>query len=174
MKKMALTGTLLFVVSIFLPSCGSGDYAGYQTRGYSIRGQHYQPLSVDDALYYSEEGIASWYDESRMFGLIRGNTSLGERVGRFDISGAHKTLPIPCRVRVTNLENGKSLIMRLNDRGPFITGRIIDVTPRAASKLGFKEKGLTRARVEVLSVGDGKYQRKAPSESRGWRIWPFS
>lgn len=162
------------MVAIFSSSCGSSDYKGYQTRSYSIRGQHYQPLSVDDALYYAEEGIASWYDESRMFGLIRGNTSLGERVGRFDISGAHKTLPIPCRVRVTNLENGKSLTMRLNDRGPFIAGRIVDVTPRAASKLGFKERGLTRARVEVLSVGDGKYQRKAPSERRGWGFWPFS
>jgi rare lipoprotein A len=61
--------------------------------------------------------------------------------------------------------------MRLNDRGPFIPGRIIDVTPRAAAKLGFKEKGLTRARVEVLSVGDGKYQRKAPGRKRGWLFW---
>jgi rare lipoprotein A len=56
---------------------------------------------------------------------------------------------------------GKVLKMRLNDRGPFIVGRIIDVTPRAASKLGFKEDGLTQVRVEVLSVGDGQYQRKA-------------
>ncbi|NIP97490.1 MAG: septal ring lytic transglycosylase RlpA family protein, partial [Akkermansiaceae bacterium] len=63
--------------------------------------------------------------------LKRGNTSLGEKVRRFDVSGAHKTLPLPCRVKVTNLENGKSVKMRLNDRGPFIAGRIIDVTPRA-------------------------------------------
>jgi rare lipoprotein A len=171
MKSIAPFGTLAFLGCLFFSSCGSESYAGYQTRGYSIRGQFYQPLSVDDALYYSEEGIASWYDESRMFGLIRGNTSLGERVGRFDISGAHKTLPIPCRVKVTNLENGKSLTMRLNDRGPFIPGRIIDVTPRAASKLGFKEKGLARARVEVLSVGDGQYQRKAPGQKRRWFFW---
>ncbi len=170
-KLSAHLGILWVVMCGLLASCSSGSYDGYQTRGYSIRGQHYQPLSVEDALYYSEEGIASWYDESRMFGFIRGNTSLGERVGRFDISGAHKTLPIPCRVRVTNLENGKSLKMRLNDRGPFIEGRIIDVTPRAAAKLGFKEKGLTRARVEVLSVGDGEYQRKAPGQKSWWRFW---
>lgn len=156
---------------VFLTSCGSRSYDGYQTRSYTIRGQDYHPLSVDEALYYSEEGIASWYDESRFFGLIRGNTSLGERVGRFDISGAHKTLPIPCRVKVTNLENGKSLKMRLNDRGPFIEGRIIDVTPRAAAKLGFKSQGLARARVEVLSVGDGQYQRKLPSRKPWWRFW---
>ena len=61
--------------------------------------------------------------------------------------------------------------MRLNDRGPFIPGRIIDVTPRAAAKLGFKKKGLARARVEVLSVGDGKYKRKA--RRRGFSLWPF-
>lgn len=173
MKVSAACGMLSLLAVLLLPSCGSHDYKGYQTRSYTIRGEHYRPMSVDDALYYSEEGIASWYDESKFFGLIRGNTSLGERVGRFDISGAHKTLPLPCRVEVTNLENGRSLKMRLNDRGPFIPGRIIDVTPRAAAKLGFKEKGLTRARVEVLSVGDGKYQKKTPWTSRRW-FWPFS
>ncbi|MGD1978420.1 MAG: septal ring lytic transglycosylase RlpA family protein [Akkermansiaceae bacterium] len=153
-----------------LSSCGS-SYKGYQTRGYTIRGKYYRPLSVDAALSYRAEGIASWYNESKFFGLIRGNTSLGEKVRPFAISGAHKTLPLPCRVKVTNLENGRTLRMRLNDRGPFIPGRIIDVTPRAAAKLGFKDKGLTRARVEVLSVGDGKYKRKA--KGRGFRLWPF-
>lgn len=161
----------LLVIALFLISCGGSGYRGYQKFPYTIRGVYYQPISVEQALYYSEEGIGSWYDESKFFGLIRGNTSLGERVGRFDISGAHKTLPIPCRVKVTNLENGKSLKMRLNDRGPFIEGRIIDVTPRAAAKLGFKKDGLARVRVEVTSVGDGKYQRKAPRRSRSW--WPF-
>ena len=86
----------------------------------------------------------------------------------WDISAAHKTLPLPCVVKVTNLKNGKSLKMRVNDRGPFIPGRIIDVTPRAANKLGFKSQGLTRCRVEVVSVGDGKYKRKA---RRGWGWW---
>ena len=78
----------------------------------------------------------------------------------WDISAAHKTLLLPCVVKVTNLNNDKSLKMRVNDRGPFIPCRIIDVTPRAAKKLGFKAKGLTRCRVEVLSVGDGMYKHK--------------
>ena len=172
--RMRLPIGLAFVAlptALLLGSCGTPNYKGYQTRGYTIRGQHYQPLSVESALHYSEEGIASWYDESSFFGFKRGNTSLGERVGRLDISGAHKTLPIPCRVKVTNLSNGKVLKMRLNDRGPFIAGRIIDVTPRAASKLGFKEDGLTQVRVEVLSVGDGQYQRKAAG--RKFWFWPF-
>ena len=165
---------LILVVSLWIPallsSCGGGGYKGYMTRSYSIRGVHYQPMSVDQALRYEETGIASWYEESSFFGLRRGNTSLGEKVGRFDVSGAHKTLPLPCRVRVTNLENGKSVRMRLNDRGPFIAGRIIDVTPRAAKKLGFKDRGLARVKVEGLSVGDGKYERK---RKRGIPFLPF-
>ena len=158
----------LLLLAAFLTSCGGGGYKGYQQFGYTIRGQYYQPMSVDDALRYDEVGEASWYDESRYFGLVRGDTSLGEKVKPFALSAAHKTLPIPCRVKVSNLENGKSVKLRVNDRGPFIPGRIIDVTPRAAGKLGFKKQGLVQVRVEVLSVGDGKYKRKV---RRNW--WPF-
>ena len=125
-------------------------------------------MSVDQALQYQEVGIASWYDESKFFGLKRGNTSLGEKVMPWHISAAHKTLPLPCVVKVTNLSNGKSLKMRVNDRGPFIPQRIIDVTPRAAAKLGFKEQGLTNVKVEVLSVGDGKYKRKVKRSFLWW------
>jgi rare lipoprotein A len=158
----------LLLLAAFLTSCGGGGYKGYQQSGYTIRGQYYQPMSVDDALRYDEVGEASWYDESKYFGLVRGDTSLGEKVMPFALSAAHKTLPIPCRVKVSNLENGKSVKLRVNDRGPFIPGRIIDVTPRAAGKLGFKKQGLIQVRVEVLSVGDGKYKRKV---RRNW--WPF-
>ena len=158
----------LLLLAAFLTSCGGGGYKGYQQSGYTIRGQYYQPMSVDDALRYDEVGEASWYDESSYFGLVRGDTSLGEKVKPFALSAAHKTLPIPCRVKVSNLENGKSVKLRVNDRGPFIPGRIIDVTPRAAGKLGFKKQGLVQVRVEVLSVGDGKYKRKV---RRNW--WPF-
>lgn len=161
---------ILAATSMTLVSCGGGGYDGYQTRSYNIRGVRYHPLSVDQALSYRETGIASWYDESSFLGLKRGDTSLGEKVMPWHISAAHKTLPIPCRVKVTNLENGKSLKMRVNDRGPFIPGRIIDVTPRAARKLGFADQGLTEVEVEVISVGDGDYRRKA---KRGFSFWPF-
>lgn len=159
---------LLIPLAMTLMSCGGGGYRGYQQFGYTIRGQHYQPMSVEQALHYSEVGIASWYDESKLFGLKRGNTSLGEKVMPWDISAAHKTLPIPCVVKVTNLETGKALTMRVNDRGPFIAGRIIDVTPRAAKKLGFREQGLTQCRVDVISVGDGKYKRKVRKGGIPW------
>jgi rare lipoprotein A len=144
------------VVSCARPSGADG----YMTRGYSVRGQSYQPMSVEHALHYSEVGEASWYNESNFFGLIRGNTSLGEKVQPWHLIAAHKTLPLPCLVRVTNLKNGKSVKVRVNDRGPFIAGRIIDLSPRAAGKIGMKEQGLARVKVEVLSVGDGSYKRK--------------
>lgn len=130
------------------------------TRGYSVRGQSYQPMSVEQALHYSEIGEASWYNESKFFGLIRGNTSLGEKVRPWHLIAAHKTLPLPCLVRVTNLKNGKSVKVRVNDRGPFIAGRIIDLSPRAAGKIDMKQQGLARVKVVVLSVGDGSYKRK--------------
>lgn len=130
------------------------------TRSYQVRGQHYQPMSVDAALNFKETGTSSWYDESTFLGLRRGTTSLGEKVLPWHLTGAHKTLPLPCLVRVTNLENGKSVKVRINDRGPFIQGRILDVTPRAAKKLDFYENGLTETRIEVLSVGDGAFKRQ--------------
>lgn len=147
---------------MMLPSCISypGGYDGYMTRSYSVRGQSYQPMSVEDALDYDETGICSWYNESSFLGLKRGDTSLGEKVMPWHLTGAHKTLPLPCMVRVTNVKNGRSVKIRINDRGPFIPNRILDVTPRAAKKLGFYDQGLTTTRVEVLSVGDGSYKRK--------------
>ena len=158
--------TLILPVLLFSSCASPSGYNGYMNRPYTIRGQHYQPMSVDQALSYNQVGEASWYNESKWFGLKRGNTSLGEKVQAWHITGAHKTLPLPCEVKVTNLANGKSLKMRLNDRGPFIAGRIIDLTPRAAKKLDFHADGLTQVRVEVLSVGDGKYKRKAKRKKR--------
>ena len=147
-----------------LASCGS-SYRGYMTRSYSVRGQTYHPMSVKQALVYQETGTCSWYDESSFFGLVRGTTSLGEKVMPWDLIGAHKTLPLPCVAKVTNLNTGQSVKVRINDRGPFIAGRCLDLSPRAAKKIGFYGKGLTTIHLEVLSVGDGTYQRR---KSRGW------
>ena len=145
----------------------SGNYPGYKNAPYSIEGVRYYPLEVEDALGFRETGIASWYDEGGFFGLGRGDTALGEPYRGSAKAGAHKTLPLPCRIKVTNLENGRSMKLRLNDRGPFVGDRILDVTRGAAKELGFREGGLTRVRVEVLSVGDGKYEVKP-----GRRWWP--
>ncbi len=152
-------------MAVLLSGCGVGvighdDYVGYKKAPYIVRGQKYYPMSVQQALNYEEVGIASWYDESKFLGMVRGDTAIGEKVAPWDISAAHKTLPLPCKVKVTNLSNGKSLKMRVNDRGPYIEGRIIDLTPRAARKLGFIDDGLTNVKVEVISVGDGDYKVK--------------
>ena len=160
--RLALVcGAALFT---FTSCARPGGYDGYMNRSYTVRGQHYQPMSVDAALDYEETGTCSWYNESSWFGLKRGTTSLGEKVMPWHIIGAHKTLPLPCLVKVTNVENGKSVKVRINDRGPFISGRLLDVSPRAAKKLGFYGDGLATVQVEVISVGDGSYKRK----KRGW------
>lgn len=162
MKNPLSRLAVIFGLAVFaLSSCARpGGYDGYMTRSYTVRGQHYQPMSVDQALDYDETGVCSWYNESSFLGLKRGTTSLGEKVMPWHIIGAHKTLPLPCLVKVTNVRNGKSVKVRINDRGPFIAGRLLDVSPRAAKKLGFKGQGLTTTRVEVISVGDGSYKRK--------------
>lgn len=127
---------------------------------YTVRGERYHPMSINAALNYKETGIGSWYNESKLFGLRRGITAIGEKMMPWDMSGAHKTLPLPCVVKVTNLENGNTTKLRINDRGPYIPGRILDVSPRAAKKLGFYDQGLARVQVEVISVGDGSYKKK--------------
>ena len=160
---MRLLATLLLPATLLVfASCAHprGHYRGYKDASYSVRGQTYHPMSVDEALHYQEVGTASWFNESRFFGLKRGNTAIGEKVMPWHNIAAHKTLPLPAVVKVTNLENGKSVKCRVNDRGPFIDGRIIDLSPRAAKKIDFYDQGLTTVEVEVLSVGDGKYKRK--------------
>jgi rare lipoprotein A len=95
---------------------------------------------------YDETGIASWYG-TEFSGRLTAN---GELFDRTAITGAHPTLPMPGIVRVTNLENGKSIAVRVNDRGPYANGRIIDLSERAADLLGYKIKGTARVRVTYL------------------------
>lgn len=147
---------ILLLLTLALTGCGGG-YEGYKYRPYSLRGQTYEPMHPREAIGFVEEGIASHYDESR-FLLIPGKSAIGEKQYAWSKAAAHKTLPLPCRIRVTNLRNGRSMVVRVNDRGPFVEGRILDVTPAVAKKLGFFDQGLTPVRIEVLSVGDGRHR----------------
>lgn len=146
---------LLLILGVLLTGCGGG-YAGYKTAPYTIRGVRYQPMSPREALGYVETGTASHYKHG--FLIFPGKVAIGEKIYPWSAGAAHKTLPLPCRVRITNLENGRRVKVRVNDRGPFIEGRMIDVTSATAKKLGFYDKGLATVRVEVLSVGDGRYR----------------
>jgi len=110
---------------------------------YKIDGKYYYP-AVDYS--YSKTGIASWY--GKQFHDKR--TANGEIFNMNIVSAAHKTLPMPSLVRVTNLENGRSMKIRVNDRGPFVNGRIIDLSRRAAQLLGFEKKGTAMVRVEIM------------------------
>ncbi|MBI1302173.1 MAG: septal ring lytic transglycosylase RlpA family protein [Alphaproteobacteria bacterium] len=110
---------------------------------YNVKGKKYYP-SVD--CDYDEKGIASWYGPN----FHGKQTANGETFDQNELTAAHKTLPLPSIVRVTNLENGKSLIVRVNDRGPFSRGRIIDMSKRSAELLGFKQQGVAKVRVQVL------------------------
>ncbi|WP_119678369.1 septal ring lytic transglycosylase RlpA family protein [Indioceanicola profundi] len=111
---------------------------------YQINGVWYYPRVDYD---YDETGIASWYGP----GFHTKVTANGEIYNENELTAAHKTLPMPSLVRVTNLDNGRSIVVRINDRGPFATGRIIDMSRRGAQLLGFEEKGLAKVRVEVLA-----------------------
>src|SRR3974390_2958601 len=110
---------------------------------YQIEGTWYYPREQPD---YDETGIASWYGPS----FHGQHTANGEIFDATGISAAHRTLPMPVNVRVTNLENGKSLMVRVNDRGPFARGRIIDLSVGAAKLLGFYGKGTARVRVTYM------------------------
>lgn len=123
-----------------LPS-GGGDYKVGSP--YKVDGVWYTPAEDDG---YSEVGIASWYG-SKFHGR---RTANGEFFDMNALTAAHKTLPMPSAVQVTNLRNGRTLALRVNDRGPFVNGRIIDVSRRAAQLLGFERDGVAKVRVEIM------------------------
>ncbi len=147
---------IALLLVVLLAGCGGGGYRGYKYKPYTVRGVSYHPMSPREALGYTEEGVASHYKEG--FLIFPGKTAIGESLYGWTSAAAHKTLPLPCRVKVTNLRNGRSAVVRVNDRGPYIRGRIIDVTAPVAKKLGFYKSGLAPVRIKVLSVGDGKYR----------------
>ena len=116
----------------------------YKANPYTVLGKTYFPLQ--DSKTYVASGTASWYG-TKFHGQ---NTANGEVYDLYGMSAAHKTLPLPSYVRVTNLDNNKSVILRVNDRGPFYSDRIIDLSYAAAKKLGYAEIGTARVKVEGI------------------------
>ena len=115
-------------------------------KNYEVNDVTYEITSVETG--FKEMGIASWYGR-KFHGRL---TSSGEQFDMFKFTGAHKTMPIPAWIRVTNLENNLSLIIRINDRGPFKENRVLDLSWAAAKRLKFADKGTTKVRYEVLEI----------------------
>lgn len=151
-----LTFCVLIGGAVSLAACGSavksGSYSSNADDGqgsyrigrpYSIDGKTYYPA---EDMNYSETGIASWYGP----GFHGNRTANGEVYDQYQVSAAHKTLPMPSIVRVTNLDNGRSVMARINDRGPFVPGRIIDMSRAGAHEIGLDVSGTARVRVEIM------------------------
>ncbi len=137
---------------MFIVSCGSsiayGDYV--DTTGWSRK----QIESIKKHPQ-TQIGIASYYGKK----FHKKRTANGEIFNMYKVSAAHKSYPLGTKVRVTNLENGKSIKLVINDRGPFVKGRIIDLSYKAARKLDFVNQGTTKVRINVIRLGDNKYYK---------------
>ncbi|MDK2957391.1 MAG: rare lipoprotein [Desulfovibrionales bacterium] len=120
-----------------------------KTKPYSVLGKTYYPLSASYG--YNEVGTASWYGED-FHGKL---TATGDVYNMYNLTAAHKTLPLGTVAEVTNLENGRKVQVLINDRGPFVDDRLIDLSYGAAKALGSVEKGLARVRVRALSPAVG-------------------
>ena len=137
-------------MSVFIAACGStiayGDYV--DTTGWSRK----QIESIKNHPK-TQIGIASYYGKK----FHKKRTANGEIFNMYKVSAAHKSYPLGTKVRVTNLENGKSIKLVINDRGPFVRGRIIDLSYKAARKLDFVNQGTVKVRIDVIRLGDNKY-----------------
>jgi rare lipoprotein A len=114
---------------------------------YEVLGRRY--FVLDSAVGYVERGVASWYGPT----FHGGRTSSGESYTMYAMTAAHKILPLPCYARVTNLRNGRSIVVRINDRGPFVANRLIDLSYTAAAKLDMLREGTTLVEVRALTPG---------------------
>ncbi len=127
---------------------------------YTVLGQTYHVLDTEAG--YSERGIASWYGEK-----FHGHkTSNGEVFDMYQASAAHKSLPIPSFLRVTNLDNNRSIVVRVNDRGPFHGNRLIDLSYAAALKLGYADRGTARVQLDAI-IADGRVLDRFPGGAEG-------
>jgi len=152
---LALATALALASAPWLSACASSGSAGRARIGglepYRVNGKTYVPLREWKG--YEEEGVASWYG-ARHHGR---KTANGERFDAHEaMTAAHKTLPFNVCAEVENLRTGKSVVVRINDRGPFARGRVIDLSKAAASEIGLVRSGVTKVRVEAVGVADTK------------------
>ena len=142
---------MVAAIALALAGCGSSGPEGIYKLGqpYQIAGRWYYPEFDPN---YDKVGVASWYGVP-FHGRATAN---GEVFDRQSLTAAHPTLPLPSIVRVTNLANRRQLELRVNDRGPFVGERLIDLSQAAARELGFEREGIARVRVEFVSLAEAK------------------
>lgn len=128
-------------------------YNTWTSKPYEILGKNYTPLSSGQGI--EQEGTASWYGQK-----FHGHkTANGEIFDMFGLTAAHKTLPLPSYIKVSNLDNGKTAIVRVNDRGPFHGNRVLDLSYGAAKKLGYHKHGVAKIKFEVIHVAESGEMR---------------
>ena len=140
---------VMLLCAALVSGCGRGSWRKGGVPGskpYTVRGQTYHHLKSSHG--FVEEGVASWYGP----GFHGKTTASGERYNQNDMTAAHKILPLGTAVRVTRLENGRSFVVTVNDRGPFAGDRVIDLSRAAAAHLGMMSKGTARVRVQSVAV----------------------
>jgi rare lipoprotein A len=143
MVKKFLLATVIILISL-LSACVPKQSVQTSNQTYRVHGKQYHVLS--SSKNYEEQGLASWYGRD----FQRKRTTSGERYNMYGMTAAHKTLPLSTYVLVTNLFNGKHVVVRVNDRGPFVSNRVIDLSYAAAKKLGMV--GMGTARVDVKAI----------------------
>ena len=143
---------LLSAILLLFVACASTPPAAKKGDHYTVAGKRYYPISSSTG--FAQRGLASWYG-GKFHGRL---TSNGERYNMYGRTAAHKTLPFNTYVRVTNLQNGRKTIVRINDRGPFVRGRIIDLTYTSAHELSMVEDGVVPVKIEALGYVRKKRQ----------------
>ena len=185
---MQFKQVLIYAVCVFslglLSACSEARYAAHVVKQIPLPGDTPKsqgtfkvgnPYVIDGEQYYPREtyshvetGVASWYGP-KFHGK---KTANGEIFNKNDLTAAHRTLQIPSIIRVTNLDNGRAVILRVNDRGPFAHNRVLDVSERGASLLGFKNAGTARVKIEVLQEESMRVAQaaKAGHDTRGYEV----
>jgi rare lipoprotein A len=137
-------------ILLIVAACASTPSSTQTADYYTVAGKRYYPISSSTG--FAQRGLASWYG-GKFHGRL---TSNGERYNMYGRTAAHKTLPFNTYVRVTNLQNGRKTIVRINDRGPFVRGRIIDLTYTSADELAMVEDGVVPVKIEALGYARKK------------------
>ena len=143
---------IILIFSLMMTSCGPSIVYGDYVNSDGMTRKEIESIRNHPQV---QIGISSYYGKE----FHKKRTANGQIFNMHKVSAAHKTLPLGTRIRVTNLKNGRSLTMTIIDRGPFVKGRILDVSYKAAKKLNFVNEGTTKVRIDVLRLGSNRYYK---------------